>query len=122
MTKEESNQNKERDTLPELGDDSEVQDVISPSPMDAYWEQVNYQYVSYAQIVASPTDFRILLGERLPPNGKVKPTMGIVMPHAEAKAIHKALGAQLQKIEEVMKRKLAQQNEAIVGSGDSPGQ
>jgi len=60
----------------------EVQVVKAENP--SIFDKVEYVYTSYAQFVTSSNDFRIALGDRIPPEGKVVPRIGIIMSHEHA--------------------------------------
>ena len=72
----------------------------SPSILD----QVQYVYVSYAQVSVNSMDFRIALGDRIPPNGKVNPVVGLTMSHDLARALLTVLSENVPKIDSLWDR------------------
>jgi hypothetical protein len=62
-------------------------------------DKVEYVYVSYSQLSASNHDFRIAFGDRIPPEGTVKPVIGLIMSHNHARALLEVLEANIPKIQ-----------------------
>jgi hypothetical protein len=58
--------------------------------MDALWKTVHYEFISYVQFTSTPTEVLMLVGQRLPPDGKVHPMYGFVLTPTHAKATAKA--------------------------------
>ncbi|MGO9261966.1 MAG: hypothetical protein ACLQU1_37530 [Bryobacteraceae bacterium] len=79
----------------DLGGGSKIVAVSAEMPM--ILDKVEYIYVAYSQFMVTAGDLRIAFGDRLPPDGNVKPSMGIIMSHHHAKeffaAIHKLQAA-----------------------------
>jgi hypothetical protein len=80
--------------------------TITENPM--ILDKVDYAYSSYAQVSINNLDFRIAFGDRMPPDGAVKPIVGIVMSHDNAKSLLEVLSTNVPKIdrlrEEMAKR------------------
>lgn len=85
-----------QNVLPE--NEQEVHVVKAENPV--IFDKVEYVYASYAQFISSSIDFRIALGDRIPPEGKVAPRIGIVMTHEFAKAFLKAMAANVGSMEQ----------------------
>ena len=78
---------------------SDLVRLVIENPM--ILDKVDYAYVSYAQVSANSLDFRIAFGDRMPPDGHVKPTCGVIMSHAHAKALLAVLAANVPKIDKL---------------------
>lgn len=78
-------------------------------------EKVDYIYVTYAQFTVNNLDVRIALGDRMPPNGNVKPLVGIILPHDVAKSFVRAMSEGVSKIDILLKQ-LAQNNQQPVSA------
>ena|ERR1035441_10299521 len=79
---------------------SDIVRLVSETTM--ILDKVDYAYVSYAQVSANSLDFRIAFGDRIPPDGHVKPTFGVIMSHTHAKALLTVLAANVPKIDKVL--------------------
>jgi hypothetical protein len=75
-------------------------------------DKVDYVYASYAQVSTNNLDFRIAFGDRLPPEGHVKPVVGIVMSHVHAKALLEVLSVNVPKIDVLMESLAKQESKA----------
>jgi|ERR1035441_5941311 hypothetical protein len=84
--------------------------LIAETPM--ILDKVDYVYASYAQVSTNNLDFRLAFGDRLPPDGHVKPVIGIIMSHVHAKALLEVLSVNVPKIDALMDRLAKQENEA----------
>lgn len=90
--------------------DEQNEEQLSGSPVRLITEnptildKVDYAYVSYAQVSANNLDFRIAFGDRIPPDGHVKPTFGVIMSHIHAKALLAVLSANVPKIEKLLEQ------------------
>jgi hypothetical protein len=67
-------------------------------------DKVDYVYVSYAQVSANSLDFRIAFGDRIPPDGHVKPIVGVIMSHIHAKALLAVLSVNVPRIEKMLEK------------------
>ena len=77
-----------------------VKIVENPFIMD----KVDYVYVTYAQLAVNSLDIRIALGDRMPPDGRVKPLIGLTLPHDVAKSFFKAMAEAIPKIDILLER------------------
>ncbi len=84
---------------------------VTDSPM--ILDKVEYMYVSYSQVSANSVDFRVAFGDRIPPEGNVKATRGVVMTHEHARALLKVLAESVSKIDNLL-----QQVDPNKGTGD----
>jgi hypothetical protein len=75
---------------------------IADSPV--ILDKVDYVYVSYSQMLANTQDFRIAFGDRTPPDGAVKPILGLVMSHDHARALLKTLSINVPKIDLLLEK------------------
>lgn len=90
------------ETTPNIKPD-ESQDVrTAKAEQTAIFEGVEYLYTSYAQFITSNIDFRIALGDRIPPEGKVKPRIGLVMSHDHARHFLRAMTEHVTKMEQLL--------------------
>src|SRR5664279_3532305 len=94
---------------------SEEQDNLSVNLLNitenpSIVEKVDYVYATYAQFTVNNLDVRIALGDRMPPDGHVKPLVGIVLPHQVAKSFVMAMAEGVSKIDVLLKR-LDQENQ-----------
>jgi hypothetical protein len=67
-------------------------------------DKVDYVYVTYAQFAVNSMDMRIAFGDRLPPDGRVKPVIGLTLPHDVAKSFLKAMAEAVPKIDMLLER------------------
>jgi hypothetical protein len=72
-----------RTKVTNLGDGLERVDHTVDNPN--IFGEVEYFYSTYVQIIATATDVRLAFGDRRPPIGKVKPLLGVILPHEVAK-------------------------------------
>jgi hypothetical protein len=82
-------------------------------------DKVDYVYATYAQFMVNSLDIRIAIGDRMPPDGHVKPILGITLPHEVAKSFLKAMSENVAKIDvllEQMNQKRGQERND--GSGE----
>ena len=77
-------------------------EIAAENPM--ILDKVDYVYVAYAQVGVNNLDYRIAFGDRLPPEGRVKPVVGIVMSHDHAKALFKALSTSVPQIDALLEQ------------------
>lgn len=82
--------------------------IITETPM--ILDKVDYVYSSYAQVGVNNLDFRIAFGDRLPPDGHVKPIVGIVMSHIQVRALLEVLSSHVPKIDMLLARLASMEN------------
>lgn len=90
---------------------------VSPEVMAELWQAVDYTYVSYTQFVSSSNDVRILFGDRLPPDGRPRPLLGIVLSHAHAKSVLEAFANQMAQLDAALKAAKAEEPEKVEPEG-----
>ena len=84
----------------DLGDGVKIFGMPQENPM--ILDQVAYTHVEYVQFFISLTDVRFAFGDRLPPEGKVKPWAGITMSHQFAKTFLASMPQVQQALEKVI--------------------
>ena len=67
-------------------------------------DKVDYVYGTYAQFMVNSLDIRIAIGDRMPPDGHVKPLLGITLPHEIAKSFLKAMSENVAKIDMLLEK------------------